>query len=234
MLRDLAAPHADLAKPSTLATIGLNFSVSNALATLQKLITAMSERNYQCKTYAQAASALNAIAPHLTNPLITGLTNSLTGVNIAIHDVNASANNISLTDGAVVVSGKDIPSVLSKGQKLLVFDQPKLAMMKFDKGAFTAVDLNSLLGIPLKVNATLTDDDFIVATEVNDVKAIADLPKATDGRIISVMVNGNIGKILNAVGVGFIQLPEGSMTTLSFGVTAAGVEMSADMKFDNK
>ena len=177
---------------------------------------------------------MNAIAPHLTNPLITGLTNSLTGVNIAIHDVNASANNISLTDGAVVVSGKDIPSVLSKGQKLLVFDQPKLAMMKFDKGAVTAVDLNPLLGIPLKVNATLTDDDFIVATEGNDVKAIADLPKATDGRIISVMVNGNIGKILNAVGVGFIQLPEGSMTTLSFGVTAAGVEMSADMKFDNK
>ena len=146
-----------------------------------------------------------------------------------IHDINPDAPEKS--NFVVTLSGADMPSAVSKAKSMLAFKSPSLAMLKLDKGEVTSVDLKSLVDMPFTMDAMLTDSDLILGTPGNDVKAISALPKATDGRIMSIMLNGNINQILKKAGVDEISLPPGCQVQLSFGVSATGPEMTSSVKF---
>ena len=228
VLRSIAAPHANLAQPQTLATAGLNLSVSNAIDALKKLTTSMKAREFKCASLATSANMLDGAVSFLSNPMITETANTLTGVNLAINDFNMDApekSNFILT-----LSGSNMPAAFSKVKTMLAFKAPSIAMLKLDNGVVTPVDLKSLIDMPVTANAMMTDNDLIIATAENDIKAISELPKTTDGRIVNLMINGNIKKILNAAGAERFTIPPDTQLQLSLGVTATGIELDANLK----
>ncbi len=228
VLRSLAAPHPDLATPKTLATIGLNLSVSNAIDALNKLITSIKSREFKCSIYANSAKMLDGAISFLSNPMFTNTANTLTSINLAIHDINMDAPEQS--NFVLALSGGNMPVVFSKVKKLLAFEAPSIAMLNLDNGVVTPVDLKPLLGMRFTTNAILTNNDLVIATSENDVKAISELPKTTDGRIVSLIINGNIKKILDKAGTASFTMPPDSQFRISFGVTATGVELYSELK----
>lgn len=223
MLAKVKALHAEtlsLATDKTIGAVNLSVNLGKTLALMGEMADQESKKTYQCESLTElqdtlkSAKTLSAmVAPYQK------LIDNLTGVSVAVNQIDVSNPADMKIEAAVAVTGADVNKVVKDSvQTLGEFGEMAAAVLPVDDNV-KSIDLKELADIPLTVDVFMNAQGIVAATAPFDVKALATGKMKPTTDFMRVYYSG---KLLNTLSETEI-LPDGLGYEMSLGTSDDGV-----------
>ena len=197
-LKSLHADSPEIVKKDSLAGLKFNIDFARTIAWVTDLSKEMSTKTYACAPLKSAAEAIAQVPALLADPsaaMVKNIVEGISGLNLAIDKLDVAEvaqGNLSNVQAIVDLAGPTVGTVLPGAFMFVASKVPELASIKMNGDAATTIDLKNLASVDLKVNAYLSDKDFIVGTQNYDVKAIAKSSRKSNDDFFALSIDSKL------------------------------------------
>ncbi len=197
-LDSLHAESIQVVSDKSLMGVKLNIDLAKTLAWVKDVSNKVGEKKYACAQLNKAAEAIKQVPTLLSTPSaaqIVSIVEGISGINFSLDkiDINeVKAGKFDSIQATFDLAGPAVGTVLPGAMMFVASKMPELASLKPNGDAAVTIDLTNSLEIPIKVNAYMTDKDFVVSTTNNDAKSIAKSSRKSNASFLEVSFDSTL------------------------------------------
>ncbi len=184
-----------VANDSSLAAVSFNLNFQNTITYLTEKAASFAASDVKCEDVKTYATMLQEGVKSLQDPQVAMFTTGISGLNVALDKFDSATKSF---EAVANITGPTVGVTLPLLFNLVKAASPKLKTIDLKKDEVVAIDLTEMAGMPLKLNAYLTDTDLVAGTAKYDVKAIAGGEKKINNDFISLYVSMALAALLDA------------------------------------
>lgn len=209
-----------LANDKTIGAVNLAINLGKTFALMSEIADQEAKKTYQCESLKEwqdtlkSAKTLSAVtAPYQK------LLDNLTGVSVAVNQIDVSNPADMKIEAAVAVSGSDVNKVVKETVQTMGDTGELIASFIPADDDVKSVDLKALVEIPVTIDLFMNAQGLVAATAPFDVKALAAGKMKPTTDFMSVYYSGKLLNTLSETEV----LPDGLGYEMSLGTSDDGV-----------